>query len=121
MWVYQEPSGRVPFSDWLANIPEDAHAFIVSRLLKMEGMTKWPEKWASDYKGYKGIIELKIPHKNVQYRPLGMYGKHERRSFVLLAGAIEKGDKIPRRDLDKAANRRDRISKEPHHAKRYQY
>jgi len=121
LWEFEQPSGRRPFSEWLAGIPEAAQAFVLNRLLKMEGVTRWPEKWASDYKGYDGIVELRVTFNKVQYRPLGMYGKHERRSFVLLAGAIEKNRKLPKSALKAAADRRDQLLEEPDRAKRYEF
>ena len=81
-----EPSGRNPFAIWQAELQPDAQAAIDTRLLAMEGMERWPEKWISDYKGYDGIIELRIPFNRVQYRPLGTY--QPKRTLVLLGGAI---------------------------------
>jgi len=108
---YIEPSGRNPIAEWQAGLPPDAQAWIDARLIQMELMLRWPPKWASDYKGYDGIIELRIPFNRVQYRPLGMYSPG--RLVILLNGAIEKGGKIPRRDLDTAATRRQTVIREP--------
>jgi hypothetical protein len=107
---YMSDSGRIPFVEWLGTIPRDAHAFIDNRLLAMERLKKWSDKWASDYKGRDKIIELRITFKKVQYRPLGTYQPGYK--FVLLKGAIEKGGKIPRADLDSAEQHRDRLLKE---------
>lgn len=87
----------------------------------MEAMQKWPEKWASAYQGRKGIVELRIPHNRIQYRPLGAYSPHRRRSFVILAGAIERGDKIPAADLDRAERHLAELTKNPKCAKSYEY
>jgi len=108
---YIEPSGRNPVAEWQAGLPPDASAAIDARLLQMEAMPKWPPKWVSAYEGYEGIIELRIPFNRVQYRPLAMYMPNY--VVVLLSGAIEKGDKIPRSDLENAAKRRDVVLKEP--------
>ena len=107
---YITDSGRNPFAEWLNLIPKDAQAFVDNRLLAMERLRKWSEKWASDYKGEDKIVELRITFNKVQYRPLGMYQPGYK--FVLLNGAIEKGGRIPRTDLDSAARHRDRLLRE---------
>jgi len=109
---YIAESRRNPFSEWMKGVPEDAAAFIDDRLLKMEGLLNWSEKWASNYRGRDKIIELRITFNKVQYRPLGMHSPYRRHGFVLLAGAIEKGGKIPSTDLDTAEKRRDRLLRE---------
>jgi hypothetical protein len=58
---FVEPSGRAPFTEWMKALPEQAQARIDTRLLEMEGMNSWPEKWVSSYKGYESLIELRIP------------------------------------------------------------
>ena len=78
----------------------------------MEGLINWNEKWASNYRGRDKIIELRITFNKVQYRPLGMHYPYKRYGFVLLAGAIEKGGKIPKAELDAAERRRDRLVRE---------
>jgi len=109
---YLEPSGRNPMAEWQAGLLPDASAAIDARLLQMEGMLKWPEKWVSSYETYEGIIEFRIPFNRVQYRPLAMYSPG--RTVILLSGAIEKGGKIPTRDLENAATRRKTVLREPY-------
>jgi hypothetical protein len=109
---YVEPSGRNPVAEWQSGLPRDASAEIDARLLLMEAMPKWPPKWVSNYKGYDGIMELRIPFNRVQYRPLAMYLPNH--MVVLLSGAIEKGSKIPTSDLDNAAKRRTVVLREPY-------
>ena len=80
----------------------------------MESLDKWPDKWASAYKGRDKIIELRIKGpSNIQYRPLGMHHPKRRKCFVILQGAVEKGGKIPTSELDAAEKRRDEIIKNP--------
>lgn len=99
-----------PFCEWSSTIPKDAQAFIDNRLLAMERLKKWSDKWASDYKGKDKIVELRMTFNKVAYRPLGMYQPGYR--FILLRGAIEKGGKIPTSDLDSAERYRDRLLKD---------
>lgn len=118
---YIEASGRNPITSWVAGLPFDAQAAIDGRLLAMEGLRKWPEKWASSYVGLDGIIEIRIPFNRVQYRPLGMYSPVQRMAFVLLCGAIEKGGKIAKSDLKTAERRRQEILAEPSRVKPHHF
>lgn len=120
--TYLSGTGGTPFEDWLAKVPLGAQAAIDDRLFKMEALSKWSEKWASSYKGYPGLFELRIPHNKVQYRPLGAYSPHpsQRYWFVIVAGAIEKGGKIPKSVLDTAANRVEEMKKDPKRARPYE-
>lgn len=101
---YVEASGRVPFVDWLIALPEDVQDVFSERLATWEGILKWSEKWASDYKGWKGLYELRITYNKVPYRPLFTYARN--RQVVLLAGAIEQSGKIPHGILQAADRRR---------------
>ena len=88
-------------------------AHLDRRVLQMEVMPLWPEKWASDYKGADGILELKVPFDKVQYRPLGMHSPTGRRIFVLLGGGVEKGGKLPKGVLQSVQQRRKALLEEP--------
>ena len=104
---YIEPNGRNPIREWLDSLPPPDQARIDDRLLMMEAMPKWPEKWASKYRGREELYEFRIKGNKVQYRPLGTYwGK---RQYVLLAGAVERNWKIPRTTLDVADRRLARL------------
>lgn len=105
-WVildYIEPSGRNPVREWLDGLPAGDQAKIDYRLQHMQSMPRWSEKWVSKYQGTDDIFEIRVSGNKVEYRPLGSY--HGRRRFVLLIGAIEKGDKIPKRDVETAIKR----------------
>jgi hypothetical protein len=65
----------------------------------------WPEQYVSSLKGWPDLVELRVVHAGVQYRPLGFYGP-ERREFTLVLGTKEKSA-IPARVLGAAdANRK---------------
>ena len=116
---YVEPSGRVPFWDWLSGLPEDAQAWIDTRILYMAALLSWSEKWISSYQGPGKLYELRIPFNRVQCRPLGMYAPG--RAFVLLAGAIEKGGKLPRATVAAAVQRQQQHLREPHHVRHHRF
>jgi phage-related protein len=111
---YVEVSGRNPVREWLNGLPDEDQAKIDARLLQMAGMAPpWPEKWISKYHGTE-LFEFRITGNRVQYRPLGIYfGKM---TYILLAGAIEKGDKIPKRDVETAVQRLANLRKDQSHA-----
>jgi len=116
---YVELTGSNPIRKWLDSLPPEAEARIDYRLQQMEGMSRWPEKWVSKYKGTKEIFELRICHNKVQYRPLGTYLGVKQ--FILLKGAIEKGDKIPKSDIETAESRLASVKKETRHVQFHQY
>lgn len=105
-WIlldYIEVTGRCPIGQWLKGLPDEARARVDYRLQQMAGMTRWPEKWVSKYRGTEEIIELRITYDKVQYRPLGAY--FGARQFILLCGSIEKGGKLPKNDVAAAITR----------------
>ena len=79
----------------------------------MAAMPRWAEKWVSKYKGTDELYEFRITGNKVQYRPLGTY--YGTKQYLLLAGAIEKGDKIPKSDVETAERRLSTVRKEAGH------
>ena len=116
---YVEPSGRVPFWDWFTALPEDVPPYIDARILVMRGLVTWSEKWISSYRCAGKIFELRIPFNKVQYRPLGMYAPG--RALIFLAGAIEKGGKLPTETVKRAIDRQKLLWKEPDHVRLHRY
>src|ERR1700730_7688677 len=108
LFDYVELSGKNPIRDWLDGLPLKDQAKIDERLRAMEQLDIWSEKWASKYEGTDEIYEFRITGNKIQYRPLGTY--YGRRQYVILAGAIERGDKIPKRDIETAKRRLKKIS-----------
>lgn len=116
---YVEKSGRNPVREWLRDLPDGDRAKIDYRLTQMAAMhPPWPEKWISKYQTTE-LFEFRITGNRVQYRPLGIYWGRLR--YVLLAGAIEKGDKLPRSDLEAAERRLSDLRKDPSHAVIHQF
>jgi len=56
---------------------------------------------------------------NPTYRPLGTY--YGQRQFIILAGAIERGWKIPRSDIETAERRLSNLRGNSNHARPHQY
>lgn len=121
VWTFYdfiEASGRNPLAEWMSGLSAEAQAWIDARILQMEAMTRWPEKWISKYHGTEQIYELRIPFDRLQYRPLGTYMPG--RAFVLLSGAIEKR-KIPRATIETAIRRQKILEAGPTHVRRHQF
>ncbi len=116
---YVEKSGRNPILEWLDDLPVRDQARIDFRLAQMAAMRPpWPEKWISKYRTTE-LFEFRITGNSVQYRPLGIYWGRLR--YVLLAGAIEKNDRIPRSDVEAAERRLSDLRKDPTHAVVHQF
>jgi phage-related protein len=119
IYDYVEKTGRNPVRDWLDTLPESDCAKVDYRLQQMAAMPRWPEKWVSKYQGYDDIFELRISGNKIEYRPLFAY--HGEKQFIILVGAIEKGGKIPKQDLETAQKRLTKLLKDPVHARLHQY
>jgi phage-related protein len=85
----------------------------------MAGEPIWREKWVSKYRGTDDIYEFRITGNKVQYRPLGTYfGKS---TYLILAGAIERGNKIPKSDIDTAERRLANAKADARHYVKHQF
>jgi hypothetical protein len=108
MWTFydlQQERGVNTIRQWLDSLPAKASAKINTRLIYMMAIPVWPEQYVSSLVGWPELVELRVGHAGVQYRPIGFYGP-ERREFTLVLGTIEKG-RIPARVLETAdANRK---------------
>lgn len=120
---FQNEDGKNLIRKWLDDdVPSGAQAIIDRRLRAMELMHKndWPAKWIKKYVGLDKIYELRIKgNNNVQYRPLGVY--HGKNAFVILIGAEERGDKIPRNILKTAQERLKKLEGDPSYATPHQF
>jgi hypothetical protein len=116
---YAELTGRNKISEWIAGLPPADQAKIDNRLLQMIGARQWPEKWVSKYHSTGKLFEFRIKGRDVQYRPLGSYFGKSR--YIILSGAIEKGDRIPQSDVDTANDRHARVEGNAKHAVPHQF
>ncbi len=110
MWIFYdftEERGVNSIRQWLDDLPSKAAAKINTRILFLMAMPTWPEQFVSSLVGWPELIELRVVHAGVQYRPLGFYGP-ERREFTIVLGSVEKG-KLPARILETADARRKTI------------
>lgn len=119
LFDYAELTGKNKIKEWLDGLPEADQARIDQRLLLMEAQRVWSEKWVSKYESAGNLFEFRIKGKNVQYRPLGSYFGKLR--YIILAGAIEKGGKIPTSDVETALERHKRVKENKSHAVQHQF
>lgn len=115
---YAELSGKNKIYEWLSSLPAADQARIDDRLLQMVATAVWPEKWASKYRCSGTLYEFRIKG-TVQYRPLGNYDG--RRRYLILTGAIEKGDRIPSTDVNTALDRQKRVQGNRKHVVAHQF
>lgn len=111
--------GSDVIEEWLDSFSTDIKVFIETRLNYLKTQPIWKRPHAAKLTGSKYIYEIIITYKNVQYRPLGFFNPaaHE---FILLIGAIEKGDKFePRGALEIAEKRRQQLLEGRNNAREY--
>ncbi len=106
-WIFQDfvdSRGDNVIRPWLDSIPLKARLKIdsVLRHLRVQARFSYPVK---KIHGYEGVFEIVIESFNVQYRPLGGYGRVVG-EFVLVIGAIEQNDRIQPPDAFLTASKR---------------
>jgi hypothetical protein len=116
---YVELSGRNPIREWLDDLPDADRAKIDYRLLQMAGEVTWRDKWISKYRGTDELYEFRISGNKVEYRPLGTY--FGRLTYLILSGAIERGDKIPKSVINTAEKRLANAKDNPRHCVKHQF
>src|SRR5579859_6039420 len=83
---------------------------INTRIQYLEALENWdwPPHMIARLACYDEIYELRVVHKNIQYRPLGCYGPGQR-EFTLLVGAREENDDFRPREAPRIAKERRNI------------
>ena len=107
--IYKNENGSVPVIEWLKKQPQKAQdkCTAMIELLTTEG-----HELRRPYADYidKGIYELRPAVKRVQYRILYCFvGKN----VVLLTHGLVKTDKIPKAEIKRAIEFRDKFIEDP--------
>jgi hypothetical protein len=106
--TYIDERGANPIAAWLTDpreVPIKAKAKIDRILLQLADTPIWVRPLTSNLDTHEGIVEIRIQHMNVLYRPLGFRGPGDGQ-FTLLCPAREQGDEfIPRNAPMTAENR----------------
>ncbi len=96
-WTFKDyvtEDGENEILAWLNDLPKRAKIRINTAISRLEVMERLEMPYARVLKGpCAGLMELRIPVENVQYRPLCCYGPGEK-EVTLLFGAIEKGGRF---------------------------
>jgi len=97
---YKDRDGCEPVSDWLDGLPSQERAKI-ERFLRLlcELGTKMPGEHARHLTGHGPLWELR-PHPNRL-----LYVAHTGRQFIVLHGFRKKGQKTPRKHIERALSR----------------
>ncbi len=96
--IYQEKDGTVPLLDWLDGLAAKVQDKCIARieLLKEQGYDL--RRPVCDLLR-DGIYELRVSHKNVNYRILYCF---QGKNIVLLSHGCTKEKKVPPREIDRA-------------------
>ena len=96
---YVTDNGNCPMDKWLAGLtPKDRIRFR-AEVEAIERVAKIPGRKIEKYKGTE-VFEFRVKGDNKQLRPFGVLKSGRR--FILLSGGIEKGNAIPKADIDRA-------------------
>jgi len=103
---YISEAGTNHFKDWLDDLPLKERMAINTRIQYLEAVNILKRPDTGMLTGNcDGLFEIRIKCNNVQYRPLACYGP-DKKTIILLAGAIEKGGKLIPKDICKEALKR---------------
>lgn len=110
---FLEADGENTILAWLDSLRKDrrgeprAKIKINTRIQFLEATENWhwPPQQISCLECHKRIYELRVVHKNIQYRPLGCYGPGEK-EFTLLVGAREENNGFRPREAPRIAEQR---------------
>ena len=112
LYLYQEKPGEVPVLDWLREVlskNEAAFAKCVAALRRLRDFGHELQRPHADYLE-DDIYELRVRKGRVNYRILYFF---HGRNVAVLAHAITKEDKIPRTELGRAKERKERFRSDP--------
>lgn len=101
---YVKPNGRCPIDEWLAgrSVTRADRIRLDQKVEAIEGFDgQLPGDWVKPYRTTR-FFELKVRAEGKQLRPPCWVESGWR--IILLCGAIEKGGKIPKGDLETADN-----------------
>lgn len=116
--VYVDHTGYSDINMWIKNLAPKAKTRMRAIISYLEITKIWskPYFYPLTGKDYQGIYEIRFIHNNIQYRPLGCYGPTDK-TFTLLFGAREKGDRLKPINAPEIATERMKLVLK--HGKRY--
>ncbi|HOE95382.1 MAG TPA: type II toxin-antitoxin system RelE/ParE family toxin [Candidatus Sumerlaeota bacterium] len=93
--------------EWYENLPPKAQArfVVIWQYLSVRPISEWIRPYSDTLES--GLREIRMEVLNIQYRPIGCFGPHDREVFTILICAQERDTKlVPRNALSLAAARR---------------
>ena len=110
---YIDSAGLNVIEQWLHSLPQSARLEINTRIQYLEVLRRLVRPDTAMLKGEcHGLMELRITHNKIRYRPLACYGPGDRQ-ITLLMGAIEKGGRFEPLSACKTALKRKAEIQEP--------
>ncbi len=112
LYLYQERPGEVPVLDWLKELLSRNEAAFAKCLAALRRLRDFGHDLRRPHADYlqDHIYELRIRKGRVNYRILYFFhGKN----VVVLAHAMTKEDKIPKTELSRAIERKERFRNDP--------
>lgn len=107
--IYQNEDGSVPLLEWLKKQPQKAQDKCTAMIELLAAGGHELRRPYADYIN-KGIYELRPTVKRIHYRILYCFvGKN----IVLLTQGLVKTDKIPRGEIKRAIEHRDKFIQDP--------
>jgi phage-related protein len=107
--IYQEKNGTAPLLEWLDQLPHKVQDDLFARIDLLHEQGYDLRRPIADILG-EGIYELRKKHMRVNYRILyGFVGKN----IVLLSHGCTKKDKVPPREIKRAAGNLEKYKVNP--------
>ncbi|NOT30837.1 MAG: type II toxin-antitoxin system RelE/ParE family toxin [Planctomycetes bacterium] len=115
VYFYQDADGRAPVREWLRELRlEDArgHEKCVARIEHLAELGHELRRPEADTLR-DGVHELRARRGTVNYRILYFFCLFKGKNAVVLAHALAKGGVVPRADIERALERKARVTRDP--------
>lgn len=118
--VFVGLDGRDTFEEWVTSLNADAQERIKAMIRRLSVTKIWGRPFFDIIHGHKGIHEIRVKAKNIQYRPLDCFGP-DPQTFTLLIGASKK-ERVwsPKNAIKTAGKRRKLIYNDRRYLGEYQ-
>ena len=107
--IYQEKDGYVPLLDWMDKLPVKVQDKCIEKIERLSVYGNQLRRPHCDYLE-EGIWELRIQHQRVNYRILYFFHGNQ---VVILSHGLKKTKTVPKKEIKKAIERRDRYIQDP--------
>jgi phage-related protein len=115
VYFYQDANGRAPVREWLRELRRNdarGHEKCVARIERLAELGHELRRPEADTLR-DGIHELRARRGTVNYRILYFFCSLEGKSTAVLAHALTKEGAVPRADIERALERKQRVTRDP--------